>query len=61
MKCTECGGKTKVLESGLWEDGFHRRRKCMKCGKEFYTSEAISSKAKFSLRVAKSLSRGVVE
>ena len=55
MKCTECGYKTKVIESGLWKGAFHRKRKCMKCGKVFYTSEVVDSKASFSLRVARNV------
>lgn len=55
MKCTECFGKTKVLESGFWKGSFHRKRKCEKCGKVFYTTEVIDSKAKFSLRMARNL------
>lgn len=62
MKCTECGHKTKVIESGLWKDSFHRKRKCLKCGKVFYTSEVVNSKAKFSLRFSRnSVSRSTVE
>ena len=62
MKCTECGYKTKVIESGLWKGAFHRKRKCMKCGKVFYTSEVVDSKARFSLRVARNvISRGEVK
>jgi transcriptional regulator NrdR family protein len=55
MKCTECGNKTKVIESGAWKGSFHRKRKCMTCGKVFYTSESVDSKARFSLRVARNL------
>lgn len=61
MKCTECFGKTKVLESGYYKGAFHRKRKCTKCNKIFYTTEMLNPKAEYALRMARGAVKGGVE
>ena len=41
MKCMACGGETKVLDTASNDDHVARRRKCLKCGTVFFTSEDI--------------------
>ena len=38
MYC-ECNGKTAVIDTVKGEDEIYRKRKCLKCGKIFYTVE----------------------
>lgn len=44
MRCMECGGLTKVVDS-RWIEGGHirRRRECLVCGGRFNTLEQIIS------------------
>ena len=39
MTCVYCGGKTKVTDCASSSDEVIRRRKCLDCGKVFYTAE----------------------
>jgi len=39
MTCLCCGGKTKVMDSGSSTEEVIRRRKCLECGKLFFTAE----------------------
>lgn len=39
MTCLYCGGSTKVIESRSSTEEVIRRRKCLDCGKLFYTAE----------------------
>jgi transcriptional regulator NrdR family protein len=40
MKCSQCGGKTKVLMVRIdSKQTVHRRKKCVDCGYVFYTKE----------------------
>lgn len=46
MKCPHCGaeGWDKVSQTFNMNERIRRRRKCMKCGKSFYTSEEPEKK-----------------
>jgi transcriptional regulator NrdR family protein len=39
MTCLYCGGKTKVMDSASSTEEVVRRRKCLECGKLFFTVE----------------------
>ena len=39
MKCSKCGGKTKVLDGSFSPDEIYRKRGCKACGYKFYTIE----------------------
>lgn len=39
MTCLYCGGKTKVIDCATSPEEVIRRRKCLECGKVFYTAE----------------------
>jgi transcriptional regulator NrdR family protein len=39
MTCLYCGGKTKVIDTGRSTEEVIRRRKCLECGKLFFTAE----------------------
>lgn len=41
MLCPDCGNKTKVIDSRTDGKCVLRRRKCVKCGLVFFTSESI--------------------
>lgn len=42
MKCPKCNGKVQVVETiQMPENQVARRRKCLECGRRFYTSEQI--------------------
>lgn len=39
MYCRECGGKTIVMDTRSFEEEVYRKRKCLNCGRNFYTAE----------------------
>lgn len=39
MHCNECGGKTIVIDTRGFENEVYRKRKCLGCGRKFYTAE----------------------
>ena len=41
MLCSECNGGTKVCDTAAEYNAVYRRRKCLSCGKTFYTAERI--------------------
>lgn len=41
MKCTNCGGRTKISEGIRKEDMSYRKRVCTKCGFSFYTKAVV--------------------
>lgn len=41
MRCPECGGETKVVESRMWAGIRWRRRQCDVCNLRFYTTEEV--------------------
>jgi hypothetical protein len=40
-----CGGKSEVLRTGRDEAGVLRQRRCMRCGKTFFSCEAVKETA----------------
>lgn len=49
MKCPECGGKTKVVETRSNGQCTIRRRICQSCKIKLYTEERYNESAKFEL------------
>lgn len=50
MKCSKCGGSTKVLDSQSDEQGsVYRKRVCTSCDCTFYTEEKYMPNAKYIL------------
>ena len=39
MFCKECRGKTIVIDTRSFEDEVYRKRKCLVCGRKFFTAE----------------------
>ena len=39
MYCKECGGKTIVIDTRSFENEVYRKRKCIVCGRKFFTAE----------------------
>lgn len=42
MICLKCEGDTQVVDTGSSSDEIVRRRKCKKCGYQFYTVERVA-------------------
>ena len=43
MQCVKCRGKTLIVNTRSSDTVTYRKRKCTKCGHEFYTEEAEAS------------------
>ena len=44
MKCSKCGGKTRVEDVVHIPSGeIYRQRGCTKCGRSFYTKEIVAT------------------
>lgn len=47
MNCPICGGKSKVVDTGIYSDMIVRKRKCLECNDCFFTMEVdFDDKAK---------------
>jgi transcriptional regulator NrdR family protein len=53
MKCTECGGRTRVIDTRAYLGDTCRIRLCLKCGKKYYTREIIDPAVKLDINYAK--------
>lgn len=60
MNCTECGGRTKVLESRMVSEGWlRRRRECLVCEHRFTTREVVYEAPSKSERAKKAMERDI--
>jgi len=57
MICPYCGGKTKVVESRESGAETVRERWCVKCYKEFYTTEVMSDTKSTRLKISRAVRR----
>lgn len=46
MKCSKCGGNTKVIVSAKDGEKVLRQRECISCKKKFYTEEIVTCESR---------------